>query len=335
MNTPQINEHIFVLIAKCYTEECSEKEQKELTDWKEQSSENSTLFNETAAVLADTKNALSAARLKKIKAFSNITAKLDKNETIAIERKRKAKRLNIMLRVAAAVALLIAISVAYLYHNHNPSHITTIKTAQNEIRQITLPDGSNVVVNGNTTISFPENFNGPKRDIVLSGEAFFNVKPDKEHPFVISTGNVEVKVLGTSFNVKAYKEKNETLVVVVSGTVQVSTNNKKITITKGEAALFTKNKGTLKSYKNKDINFKAWKTKQIRFKNTTLKNALTTLENTYRINIEIKDSNIIRNKKINADFDRQSVDFILNTICETYHLSYTKNGNNYLITGKK
>lgn len=334
MNTPEVNEHIWALIAKCRAGECSKEENDELRSWRYLSSENNALFTEAAAILTDTANALWTAGLEKEKAFENINKKAAENEIRSQIKTRKAKKLSLIVRVAASVMLLVSISLAYFYYSNQPS-ATVVETAANENRHIVLPDGSDAVLNGNTKITYFENFSSGKRAVNLSGEAFFNITPDKEHPFVINAGAIKVKVLGTAFNVKAYKGQDNALVVVESGIVEVSSENSSVTITKGEAALFKKQNGTLKSFRNEDVNYKSWKTKQIRFENTSLKNALTTLENVYNISIEVKDNNIIRNKKINADFDKQSVDFILNTICETYHLSYTKNGNNYLITGKK
>ena len=334
MNT-SVNEHIWALIAKCQTGECSEEETRELDSWISMNDDNRTLFNDAVTILQNTKNALTVSSLRKKDAFSSITDKIQKNEKLAVEKAAKAKRLSIILRVAASVALLISLSVAYFNWRSGSADLTTVTTAGNEIREIILPDGSDVVINGGSTLSYHKNMDEDDRMITLSGEAFFKVRPDKEHPFVVNTGTIKVKVLGTTFNVKAYNDKNEASVVVESGTVQVSSGISTVTLTKGETALYSKNGSTLKKAKNSDINFKAWKTKQIRFMNTPLKDALSTLEDIYRINIDVKDSNFIKNKRINADFDKQTADFILNTICETYHLSYTKKGSDYLITGKK
>jgi ferric-dicitrate binding protein FerR (iron transport regulator) len=334
MNTPEVKEHIWALIAKCRAGECSKEENDELSSWRHLSPENNALFTEAVSIFTDTANALWAAGLEKDKAFDGISKKTEVNDNRSKIKTRKDRRLSLIFRVAASVILLVSISLAYFYYaNHTAA--TVIATTADEIRHISLPDGSVAELNGHTKITYIENFSSGKRAVNLSGEAFFNITPDSKHPFVIYAGAIKVKVIGTAFNVKAYKEQNNASVVVESGTVRVSSENRSVTITKGETALFNKNNGTLKSYKNNDVNYKSWKTKQIRFVNTSLKDAFTTLENVYDINIDVENTNIIKNKKINADFNRQSPEFVLKTICETYHLSYIKNGNNYLITGKK
>ena len=90
----------------------------------------------------------------------------------------------------------------------------------------TLPDGSFVTLNKNSSIHYPKKFPGRKRNIELKGEAFFTVTPDKEKPFVISVNDVTVTVVGTSFNIKSVSGKTQ--VVVESGIVQVTKNNKTI-----------------------------------------------------------------------------------------------------------
>jgi len=334
MKTSEVDDRIHSLTAKCFANECDEQEHDELNSWINLNSENKNFFDEAIAALTHTQNTLYALNIDEESAFKHISGKIQKNETNDILKAKKVKKLKLWLRVAASLLLIISVSIAYIMRKSQPADQTTITTAYNEIKQITLPDGSGVVLNGNSSIIFPAEFGNGNRDVSMSGEAFFNITPDKTHPFVINTKVFKVKVLGTSFNVKAYNSK-EASVVVETGTVQVTSENSTVTITKGEAAILDKKSGNIKRSKNRDINFKAWKTKQIRFVNTGLKNALTTLENVYKVDIEVEDNNILTGRRIDADFDKQSIEFILNTICKTYHLNYTKNGNKYLITGKK
>ena len=332
-STSAFNDRIRELTAKCYFSECDEDEQNELNEWISRSIENKNSYEETIELLSDTRNALSLIDINRKSAFDKVIEQIEENKIIDLKKAKRVKRISVYWRVAASVVLLIAIGIAYLtLEDHTPANIT-ITTAYNEIKEITLPDGSDIVINGGSVIKYPKNFNAQTRTLTMTGEAFFTVTPDKEHPFIINTGLFKVKVLGTSFNVKAYKNHSDAGVVVETGTVNVTTGSSSVIITKGESAMLDKKNMSLNKSRNRDVNYKAWKTKQIRFVNTPLVKAVSTLENVYKVQIET-DSNILKDKRINADFDKQSIDFILNTICETYHFSCTKNGDKYIITGK-
>ena len=322
------------LITKCFMQECDEKERNELDSWINKNEKNRSFYDDTVSILNDTRNSLAILNLDKETAFDKIISEIIEQDRIFMQKNAKrANRFSILIRVAAAAILLISAGVAYFTWKAHAANDIKVTTASSEIKQITLPDGSDVVINGGSTITYPERFDKTNRTISLTGEAFFTVKPDKEYPFIIKTGMFVVQVPGTSFNVKAYGNSTDAVVTVETGTVNVTSGNSSVVVTKGESVIFDKKNKSLKKSKNHDINYKAWNTRQIRFVNTPLTKALTTLRNVYRVEIEA-DSNILENKTINADFDKQSIDFILNTICDTYYLSYAKKGNKYVITVK-
>jgi hypothetical protein len=102
-------------------------------------------------------------------------------------------------------------------------HITT---TTGEGKNIQLPDGTEVWLSPASAIEYPSAFSGTLREIKLSGEAFFEVAHDKNRPFIIRSGNIETKVLGTSFNIQAYDNQEEIKITVVSGKVNVSNRDK-------------------------------------------------------------------------------------------------------------
>ena len=100
-----------------------------------------------------------------------------------------------------------------------------ISTPNQVINEYTLPDGSVVALNSNSKLVFPKQFNGDTREVTIEGEAFFDVKPNPEKPFIINAGKAQIKVVGTSFNVSAYPETETLEVVVKTGKVQVISKN--------------------------------------------------------------------------------------------------------------
>ena len=128
----------------------------------------------------------------------------------------KIRRLNWAWSVAAAIAVLLVASWWIFLRERTPDTFA-ISTQTNESRSITLPDESKVVLNENSTLSY--HYAGDIRKVVLSGEAFFDVAKDPRHPFVIQSEDVETKVLGTSFNIRAYPDEGKVKVSVKTGRV--------------------------------------------------------------------------------------------------------------------
>ena len=127
---------------------------------------------------------------------------------------------------AAAVALLcLSVWTAYLYMQ--PAAIQTISTLA-ETRTVRLPDGSSVMLNHYSSLSYPEKFQSDKREVELNGEAYFEVSKDPKHPFIVQTETIDVQVLGTHFNVDAYHDNLDVKTTLLSGSVAVSNKSKSV-----------------------------------------------------------------------------------------------------------
>lgn len=132
---------------------------------------------------------------------------------------------------AAAVVLLCLAGAAARYWL--PSGVNTapkqniIGTEKGSRSRLTLPDGSRVWLNGDSRISYGASFGKNSRELTLIGEAYFDIAKDPDHPMIIKTAAVTIKVLGTAFNVRAYPDEKTTSTTLVQGKVQVSVNHKK------------------------------------------------------------------------------------------------------------
>ncbi|MEZ2334970.1 FecR family protein [Mucilaginibacter sp. RCC_168] len=129
--------------------------------------------------------------------------------------------------LAAAAAVVVAIGIAVLYRAPILNLVDPVKqlkltTNPGEYKQIFLADGTHIWLSPATTLSYPEKFRGKLRDVSIDGEAYFEVKHDTGHPFVIQSGAVKTVVLGTSFDIQAYAHAKYIDVTVVSGKVGVS-----------------------------------------------------------------------------------------------------------------
>jgi transmembrane sensor len=248
-------------------------------------------------------------------------------ETITRELPVKSK-FSLPIWIAAAVSVTILAFGWFILKTqwNNPEQIQIATT--NNTGETTLPDGTNVFLNYNSSISYPESFSGDLRSVSLKGEAFFDVKPDASHPFVIDANGTQVRVLGTSFNVKAYK-KELVRVDVKTGKVRVSKNDKKIELVKGESAEVLND--TLKSMRA-DVNIMGYKTQVFDFNATNLGDVVNTLREGYHSDIRLSSRKLAQ-CRLTISFQKEPLDATLSVIAETLELHLRKEGKIYWLEG--
>jgi transmembrane sensor len=129
--------------------------------------------------------------------------------------------------VAAALALLLG-GVGILYHNRSGREESEALswqekyTPRNVRSRMTLTDGSSVTLNSDSRLKYPANFAGPSREVYLTGEAYFTIQKDPEHPFIIHTNKMTIRVLGTSFNVRCYPDDDAMEATLIQGSIEVT-----------------------------------------------------------------------------------------------------------------
>jgi ferric-dicitrate binding protein FerR (iron transport regulator) len=232
--------------------------------------------------------------------------------------------------IAASITILLTIGLLiYLFQPSQPELIT-LKTGKNTLEQ-TLPDGSVIFMNTSSTLTYPEDFKGDMREVSLSGEAFFTIKRNEKKPFVIHAGGSDVKVLGTSFNVKAYTKNVE--VSVETGKVQFKSKTKETLLLAGEKAIFEAAQDTIKKQGIFDKNAFAYKTKEFVFENSNLTHVVKILAEGYHADI-ILNNNRIKACRLTTRFENESLPDALNIIAETLNLTVTTKGQQYILDGQ-
>ncbi len=301
------------LAGKIVSGEASDHEHEKFNSWLNQEN-NNKIWNQIQTGLDQTDYILTKEKVNIDNAWLNV-----KSQTIS---KKPRIKLNYTY-VAIAASVLIIIGIFFLFPLlNNSSNLISYQTTDS-IQQVILKDGSTVDINKNSIISYPKTFNTSNRNIRLQGEAFFEVTKDKSHPFIITTNVIQIKVLGTSFNIKENSSSLLSEVTVKSGVVEVSSlsNPKnKVLLNIGEKALYNPKNNQLIKEKNSNKNYLSWKTKEITFKNDNLMSAIELLENIYNVNI-YNDEKINHNTQITATFEQNSIDFIVNTINKTHNLN--------------
>jgi ferric-dicitrate binding protein FerR (iron transport regulator) len=138
-----------------------------------------------------------------------------------------------MWRGMAALLFLAAGSFAYYYYSSQHTlqakgtrNIAVTKTPSRSKYKINLSDGSVVTLNSESVLKYPVSFSGPTREVYLNGEAFFNVTKDHTHPFIVHAGKMNIKVLGTAFNVKSYANDKNMETTLIRGAIEVTLSDR-------------------------------------------------------------------------------------------------------------
>lgn len=206
--------------------------------------------------------------------------------------------------------------------HHELQHQIHVPTGQHV--EIMLADGSKVWLNSGSTLTFPSKFNGKKRMVELDGEGFFEVKSDKEHPFIVSTSKYQVKAVGTSFNIYDYQDSPQFEAALLNGKVEVTTNAKKssvVILTPNQRAALCQ--GVLKVKSIENANNYLWR-KGILYFNEPLLEVFDKLQEYYDIEFQIRNSSLTRKSpyctgKFRA---KDGLEHIIRVLKETNHFDY-------------
>jgi len=235
------------------------------------------------------------------------------------------------IRVAAVLLLFIVPSLIYFWFFMAPGEDTLY--ADRQVVESTLPDGTQVALNAGSSLHYPSRFKGKERKVSLEGEAFFDVTHDEEKAFVIEAEDMQVRVLGTSFYVNTLSGDNTMEVVLISGSVQLSFNDKQMLLEPGDKAIVLKQYGEIVKQQNKDPNLLAWKTKKLCFDNTPLSEIIDVLKKVYHKNITVLNPEIL-NCRITATFEGQSLETVLLVLQSTIDITARPNGDKIELSGK-
>lgn len=269
-------EHIDQLICKFFSNEASESDKKELLDWVEASAENKKYFLQQKRILLSLEASYSHINTKK--AYSQTKAKI----------KKPAKTRTLYFRIVAVAASVILAFGLWQYFGSDtntvsepaPAHSITYSST-NSVQSVILPDSSSVCLNNNSKLELTD-FSGSKRGVTLTGTAFFDVSHDADRPFIITTGFIQVEVLGTAFEITPDSTNTEIRVSVTRGKVKVTNikSGENIILTPNEFCIAEIDKALVKeSFENE--NFLVWKTGLLNFQSTPLGEAVPQISNLY------------------------------------------------------
>ena len=320
------------LLAKYLADEADTHESDTISEWIIASEDNKKTFNHSKMVWDGAKN-YRKVDVNAAWAKLNITKKKEV-EFIDVQEVKpiiKLNWLNNLLKIAAVLVVLFGLwFVAARQFTTPQNDVLTFKSGSKSIEKI-LPDGTKILLSKNSQITYPKTFEGNTREINLMGEGFFDVHHDAAHPFIIHTQGTVVKVLGTSFNIRAYNAQVQVYVKI--GKVQFSKNNAKVVLTKGQKGETLANVDAI--IKSEVIEVETVikeKLSSFVFNKMSLSKVAESLSK--RFNKDIKFSrDKIKNCELTATFENEKLENIIAVIAETFNLKVDNQGNMIILNG--
>ncbi|MBN1187709.1 MAG: FecR domain-containing protein [Bacteroidales bacterium] len=326
-------------IVKFFSGNCTELEKNKIENWRKMSDKNERLFDEFQAVwentVAETPDFDVEASLEKV---NQKIAAFDSNpDSMINNRYGRSRTLRYIYRVAASIVLLTGLYFGYRsIQQHKDVSRVTVNTVINERVELKLSDGSIIWINSSSTFTYPKEFTGNERRVKLTGEAYFKITKDTGKPFIIETEHAAIKVLGTSFNVRAMDEENEEIVSVSEGLVRVNSLDDNTITTKiaaGEQCVLNKETQAIEKSVIRNENFDSWKTRKIVFQSTAMKDVAQTLSNYFETSILIGDE-YVGNMELTTTFSEPQLEDVLKVIELTDEVIVTHSGEHIILKKK-
>lgn len=323
------------LLAKKLNNKTSAKEQKELEDWSNENEVNKKFVEETTKTWNLVDDYANDLPIDSKSAWTNIQAHIAKT----VPKETKVRSLFRAWQAVAAALIVVSLSIWWLNSNNTTDPIAPIlakvSTGNGEQKEVSLPDGSTVMLNQNSSLAYKQEFKN--RQVTLEGEAFFEVTKQDGAKFEIQTTTTKTTVLGTSFNVRSYEKDSLTEVTVFTGKVafqELDKEENKVFLLPKDRAVFNKtNKRLKKDTLAQQNNTIAWKTQELIFENTSFIEVINILERYFDILIEVENKNIL-NCHYTGTFSDPQLQDILDAVHFTTNIKSKKVGLKYILTGE-
>jgi transmembrane sensor len=331
-----MNENFYInLIYKNLSAEISPAEKEQLEAWLQQSEEN-------RAMAASIEKAWQASDLLQADVNVDLDTEFGELETLIGKEEKAVKDIIVPLNrtyrwvgIAASIATLVIL--AFLIRDRLSESSGTVEAemlvlqTDEKTQKVILPDGSTVILNRNSQLTYPKEFDKQKRRVQLEGEGYFQVEHDAAHPFEVNTINETVRVLGTSFNVQSGDE-GTTTVYVAEGKVAFAQNEgkQKVILTRGEKGISAS--GKIIEIKATD-NELAWYTGRLEFVDTPIKEVKEAIEQYYEVSLVVENPAIL-NCTFTATFEEETIAIVLDILGTVLDFEWEKSTDNqYILKG--
>ena len=313
------------LMQRYFARECTAEEKEELAlliDVAKNDELKSQLFDQwnifsSSSMLSENKSEL---------ILQNILTPPVSEDVIYSKNKLSVFRILTLTAVAASVVILFSLGL-FLQKSETINNSSQKIVAKAPVispqkqapftRNVTLPDGSVVVLHAGSTINYPPTFVGKTREIALVGEAYFDIKHDSKRPFIIHTGKVKTTVLGTAFDIKAWPNQKNVIVSVTRGKVRVENEQKVLAVlTINQQLNYDFQHAVTKQGKvNAEDMVNDWTRNEMNFDGVTLESIAQILSKRYGKNISISNMKLANTQIVSSFSGTESLESILDVLC--------------------
>jgi ferric-dicitrate binding protein FerR (iron transport regulator) len=314
------------LLVKHLLGEATREEQLHIQAWMEDSGANRQYYEHFKLIWEESKSTEAKSNVNQEEAWARFRQRTVR-ETLTPHTIELPRRNYPWLKLAAMLVLLIGGGWLFYAVSNQGGDLIALHS-EDRVLIDTLPDGSVVTLNKHSSLSYDEDFGSDGREVVLDGEAFFNVTSDKTKPFIIKANEASVRVVGTSFNISSTEERTE--VVVETGIVEVLKKEHSVKLNPDEKAIVLKDRDDPFKQKNTDALYNYYRTKEFTCNATPLWRLADVLSQAYGVDIVIADERL-KELPLTATFQNESLDNILSVISETFAIRIERrNGQIFL-----
>jgi len=312
------NTEIEDLLIAYFSGDLTEEKRNIVEAWRRESAENEKIFKELQFAWSAIPALNEMEQFNSFEALKKVNPRL--NEASGI------RWISVLQRAAAVLILPLLVYAAYITLSNGSLKqlssvkpiMQTISSRQGTVSQVTLADGTQVWLNSGSSLQFPLRFTGEKREVKLTGEGFFEVAKNKNQPFIINANELNVEVLGTSFNVVSYDDESVSEVILVTGEVKLSAeSDSKIkqygSMHPGQRVIYTKKTQEV-IYQEVDVEkYIAWRNGELLFRDDSMGEVIKRLSRWFNVEISVKDPEL-NDYNYKATFTNETLTQVLNLL---------------------
>jgi transmembrane sensor len=344
------------LMVRCLAGEATAAEQQMLAGWLATSHSHRELYEELLSIWQDAAPGTmpTVQRPDALVAYEALSERIHRATPaigiIEIETREAhaispnpSRRIFTPLQIAASFLLLATCGALGYYLLSGPwntagQNWVTAVNAGGKPRRVTLPDSTHVWLHGHSSLSYPEAFDANRREVKLTGEAFFEVTENKEAPFSVTAGALRTTVLGTSFDINAFEQDQHISVTVLTGRVQVARATAERyevlgVLKPNEKIMYSRQANDYKLLQLANVyNETSWKDGTLRFRDMNFGQIARKLEQWYGVTIEFENKAVMQ-CELEGTFSNVSLEKVLKMLSMTANFTYRVEGQTVTITG--
>ncbi len=338
----------YQILARYMDGDCTEQERREIEQWASANPENSEKLEEFQRIwdISEQKQNMLDQFFDTDEQWDELQQRLKKEGEIPAQQsssvgsRRRSASIHSMthkiVRVAAIflIAGLLAVFAYQNWYQPEPEQkepaLREVSTANAQRVNLTLADGSSVMLNAGSTMKFPNQFSDDVREVFLKGEAYFNVERNAQKPFLIHSRGAVIRVLGTSFTVRSYPENEQVRVVVQEGKVSFEAANKdqsadsitRTMLTANEMGRYLIGSNEIETSEVDDMQlYLSWRKGYLKFREEPMQNVAAELERRYGVEVKFDDASISQ-RSLTAFLKSRSIKNVLDVISMSLDIEY-------------